>query len=535
MKIIKFGLGHITEKLALIAYSIINILQLLVTLIIPYITAKLIDILIYDKSMNILLFYCMLIGILYFIRLLLAYILKILYAKIFVSSSYNISRFLIKHIHSCPISRIDTMDSAYYNQRISQDAGAIIGYSINTAIGTLIIVLEIVISTGILLLISPSITLVSGLLLLIYFLLYKYLKKPLYEKSIFNKEDQALYFSKIYEQLSLAKYIKTHSLSEFFLDRLHYAYERFNKSYINFERTSSIYGSFDGVIQSISSILLYIVGGYNVIKDKMTIGSFTIIRNYFLKLMQGISFFFSIAGSYQGALVAYNRLQEILSWETDKNGTIIPSKITEISMNSVNFSYDNRKILSNLSLKLVAGKIYVVVGRNGSGKTTLSELILGLFNGNYQGSIKINGIPIEKINMSIVRKDNIGYIEQEPVLFTDTVLKNVILSGEINSTTNKLLDELHILDFVSQLPMGWDSLITTKNNLSGGEKQRIALSRILIKESEIMILDEPTSALDNKMIDTLLNYLIGLKKDKIIIIISHDEKIINACDDIISL
>jgi len=150
--------------------------------------------------------------------------------------------------------------------------------------------------------------------------------------------------------------------------------------------------------------------------------------------------------------------------------------------------------------------------------------------------VKINDISITKLNLSSLRKDKISYIEQTPVLFTDTLAENTFLERDKNMSLYACGILSSLLDFIKQKSLGWNSIISPKNNnLSGGEKQRITLARALIKDYDVLIFDEPTLALDKSTADALIEYLCKSKKRKITILITHDERLIDICDEIIKL
>lgn len=536
MKIIRFCIKHISSKSQLLIYTSVYVLHTLLTLALPYLSGRLIDILVYSDDFAKLLNYCLYIAAISVIRLLLSYCIGIIYAGMFVNTSYGISRFVVHHIHDCPVSKTDRIDPAYYNQRISQDAGAIVEFSVSTIVGVLSTAIEFTAAVAIIFTISPLIALITVILLSAYILFYCLLRKPLYERGRLNREDQAVYFSKMYEQLHYTKFVKAHSLKSFFLERLHYSFNKFRNSFMKHQRVSVLFRSLDGIILAISQLALYAIGGYQVMRRVMTIGSFTLISNFFSKLVNAASFFFSIGSSYQNALISYNRILEILLWEEEREGDEIPQAINSITMSGVGLNYGDNQVLNGKNLEFLKGNLYVIAGRNGSGKSTLSRLLLGLYKNEYEGSIKINGIPIEDIDMAALRGNTIGYIEQEPRLFTDTIEKNTLLWREGPPESYACVREMKLLDFVSQIPEGWGSMITPKNNnLSGGEKQRIALARLLIADCGVIILDEPTSSLDKNMAQSLIEYLMAIKKDRIIIVITHDERFMRICDEVISL
>jgi len=207
-------------------------------------------------------------------------------------------------------------------------------------------------------------------------------------------------------------------------------------------------------------------------------------------------------------------------------------KTKELELKDVSFSYDKKnKIFENLNVKFYENKLVGIQGENGSGKSTLVDLIAGFLKPST-GSISINRQDIHN-NIKDWRK-LIGYVSQTPFLTSNTIKNNIIFS------TKKTIDEKRfensiiqsgVKDFLKKTPNGIESQIGDLGlKLSGGQKQRITIARVLYKDPKIIILDEPTSAQDNKIEDYFLKIINELKKDKIIIIISHSKNIHDVCD-----
>lgn len=213
-----------------------------------------------------------------------------------------------------------------------------------------------------------------------------------------------------------------------------------------------------------------------------------------------------------------------------------------LEIKNLQFSYNERnktdKIFDNLNATLKFGNIYALRGKNGAGKTTFADLITGLLKPDG-GEILFNN---KNINELANRwNSSVSYLSQNFFLFSDTIKNNITLesknsfsysderyeraiqisnlNNEINKFTNK--DDFLLSEF--------------GNNISGGQKQRIAIARLIYKGSKIIILDEPTASLDKLSSELLIKMLQEIKKDKLIIIISHSDKIINDCDKIIEI
>ena len=222
--------------------------------------------------------------------------------------------------------------------------------------------------------------------------------------------------------------------------------------------------------------------------------------------------------------------KDIVIHENLKKFNIQKSK--ELELKDVSFSYDKKnKIFENLNVKFYENKLVGIQGENGSGKSTLVDLIAGFLKPST-GSISINSQDIHN-NIKDWRK-LIGYVSQTPFLTSNTIKNNIIFS------TEKTIDEKRfensiiqsgVKDFLKKTPNGIESQIGDLGlKLSGGQKQRITIARVLYKDPKIIILDEPTSAQDNKIEDYFLKIINELKKNKIIIIISHSKNIHDVCD-----
>lgn len=215
---------------------------------------------------------------------------------------------------------------------------------------------------------------------------------------------------------------------------------------------------------------------------------------------------------------------------------MIVEKIETISIEDLYFSYtDNKPIFRNFNYIFEQGKIYSLKGENGSGKSTLIRIILGLYIKDQKGTISYNNISSTDINMMEMRKRKIAVCEQEPFLLKESLLYNLTFGEEYKESELKSYIEMLSLEkVINNLSDGLDTIIEEDTeNLSGGEKQRVALARTLLKDGDLVFFDEPTSALDSRGRERFLNFLPEYKKDKIIIISTHDKDILELSDHIL--
>lgn len=204
---------------------------------------------------------------------------------------------------------------------------------------------------------------------------------------------------------------------------------------------------------------------------------------------------------------------------------------------NVNKSYNDREIFRNLNFKIEKGEMLAITGKSGSGKSTILNMI-GLLDNADSGYIELFGKEISKLSKSerkIFLRNKISYLFQNFALIDDETISKNLEIPLFYSKFSKKLKEASKKEALKEV--GLDIPLNTKvYSLSGGEQQRVALARILLKQNEIILADEPTGSLDNDSRDMVLNTLIRLKeKGMTIVIVTHDNYISSFCDRVINI
>ena len=523
----------------IIFFIIICIINNLVFIVLPYLTGNFIDQLVNNTKKNFFLNYSIIFTILSLSELLLGYISNRMYMKLQTEMAYSLNVDIIQHMHKMPLMTIENLDAASLTQKISNDSNALIAFCMNVLQQIVINIIQFIAAFAYIFYINSTLAVIFFLLSSIYLIAYELLKKHVARLNYTLKEDQANFFSKLYEQLSNSKFIRLHGIVQLFTKRLDNAFFRVLDTSLKYQKINYLFASVDKIITLFSTLMIFIWGGKSVIEGTLTIGQFTIISSYFMIMKSAIKYFFQLGQNIQETLVSCNRLQDILNIKEQSCGNEILSSIDSISIKNLTFSYNDNPIFIHFNLEFKKGKIYAITGKNGAGKSTLIDILLGLYMDEFSGEVLYNEKSIKSLNMISIRRKLVGISEQEPLLLNDTLKYNLTFGDNDLLQKNKLDNLFQIFnlqEFIYLLPERLNMVINEKsNNLSGGEKQKMSLIRTFLRDSDVLILDEPTSAIDKDSQLKLMEYLISTCNDKIVIISTHSKDLIKLCDVVIEL
>jgi len=286
-----------------------------------------------------------------------------------------------------------------------------------------------------------------------------------------------------------------------------------------------------GLLESI----LYILGVKYIFSGSITIGSLFAFITYSMYVVSPISSILNIHYSLAGVLPSAKRYYGFIDKakrEEEKSGNILLNDFTSINFLNVTFAYDNKKILRDASFSINKGEHIAIVGRNGSGKSTIFNLLQKFYEPD-SGKITINNIFYDECEKRSFR-NLYSCINQDSYIFDIGILNNIHLyQDQPDGRINNVLKESMVDDFYEEKQINGTG--QNGSNLSGGQRQKVLLARLLMRDKEIYLLDEATANLDayseehiNKIIETTL-------RNKTVVIISHKKKFLTAMDKILSL
>lgn len=302
----------------------------------------------------------------------------------------------------------------------------------------------------------------------------------------------------------------------------------------------SFYNSLISTVRYVQMGLLYSLVGIKALTQEFTLSQFSLVVSSAITFSECITKIIEASGRFIRAVEYVSPLIELLEIESDKDeGTVIVDEIESITFDHVSFAYPhtNKKVLDDVSFTIHKNEKISLVGVNGAGKTTIVKLICRLYDPD-EGQILINGIPLVQLNRQSTMKQ-ISTVFQDYKLFAMSVKENISLNHSLDEI-KKISKEVGISDIIEGLPYQWDSVLVKAYNergvaLSGGQLQKIAITRALAKPADLLILDEPTSALDPLAEAEVYRNFNELSKNRTSLYISHRMSSSVFCDKILVL
>lgn len=474
---------------------------------------------------------CISIILLYIFRLLLqvlrGYLLAITSKKVALPLTLN----FYNHMVDLPADFYGTRKTGELMSRF-QNASEI-REAVSTTTLTIMLDTIMAIACGIFLYaISPELFAVTMITMAIYALVIFFFRKPIKNVNYEIMEQDAQVTSYLKESLEGMETIKAYQYEENAKAKTE---NLFTKMINHVVKGTVIYSLQDSLVEaaaSVGTVILMWLGALMCVENMITIGTlitFYYLIDYFLEPVQNL---INLQPMLQTAVVAAERLNDVLDAETENNDNENLMKYGHISIRNVSFRYGNRNlVLNDITLDIPQGKKIALVGESGCGKTTLAKLLMAFYQPE-QGEITIGGKNIADCSPESIRK-SIAYISQDIFLFSDTIYNNLRMGDE--SISDERIQEVCKLcqadQFIENLPMKYETMLDENgNNLSGGQKQRLAIARAMLRNPDILIMDEATSNLDTITEEGIKKTMDQVCGNTTCIIIAHRLKTIRNCD-----
>ena len=443
--------------------------------------------------------------------------------------------------------KIISLPISYYSEKRKGDVMARMLGDVNEVQNSFFIILELIVKEPLTIVfaivammrISLELTLFVFIFIPISGFIITKIGKSLKSKSQNVQKENGYLISIVEESLGGLKVVKSYNSEGYFksifndsIDRL----LRLNNSIGKKNNLASPMSEFMGIV-TIAVLLWY--GGKLVLIDKTLNGAlFIVYLGLAYNILTPAKAISKASYAVKNGLAAAERVFEILEVENtiiNKPNALEKEAFTEkISIENINFKYEEENVLKNFSLEVPKGKTVALVGQSGSGKSTIANLLTRFYD-VQEGSVKIDGVDIKDMTLESLR-DLMGLVTQDSILFNDSIKNNIRL-GKQDATDEEIIDALKVAnayEFVAALPNGINTNIgDAGGKLSGGQKQRLSIARAVLKNPPIMILDEATSALDTESEKFVQVALENMMQNRTSIVIAHRLSTIQKADKIV--
>lgn len=481
----------------------------------------------------------------YVIQTLFQYFKQYLLIRLGQRLSYSVMLKYFNHVLHLPMSFFSTRKSGEIISRFL-DANKIIDALANAT-------LSLFLDASMVLLIGTALFLQNRVLFLIslttvpiYALIVFLFMKPFDRTNEEQMEAGAMVNSQIIESLKGIETIKLFNATDQVFNKVQSQFQEMMEKSFKTANLDNLQSNLKTALQVLGSTTLLYVGTSLVIKGKLSIGqliTYNALMSFFMTPLQNI---INLQVKIQTAKVANDRLNEVFYLDQENLGEGENQQIKEepllmkkalIEVIDLSFAYGfDENVLNDIFFSINANQKVAIVGMSGSGKSTLAKLLVN-FYGAQKGEIRIQGVSIQDIPRVELR-NKISYASQETFFFRGSIFENLIFGLDYRPSEEEInwaCETAQIKEFIDGLPLQLQSPIEEgASNFSGGQKQRLAIARALLKNSDILILDEATSGLDTFLEHLIIQNLMNMD-DKTILFIAHHLSIAKDCDQVFVL
>lgn len=485
-------------------------------------SARIIDILSQKESYIFLVRTIFILSVIFIGNIVFGLIQQKLIANIEENIKYKIRMEIFNSILNKDIEFFNNKDVGELVSRILLEVSQIVNFIINTILQVILTILYVIVIVILMLSISITIgiySLIFTLILLVIVLKIGYKVEDRQSKVISNFSNVS---NKVMESIMSIKTIKYLGIYKYIYNRTASVISKDKRVNIKFKEFIAIINSAVLGVEFIAVISLWVYGSYLVIENYITIGAMVTISSYFQKLISNVNTFKNLNVEYQKFKVANNRLKEIIENNIELNFDKFNCDIKDISrieLKDVSMSYYTY-LFKGINITLNKGDIVNLIGDNGSGKTTLINIIMGIIKPTT-GELLINNKKNYDMRSVIKYTELISIVPQNIELFSETVRENICFDKKFSDEEIiNLSKDIGFTEFNDEFLNR--RIINRGLNLSGGQRQKIAILRALIRKPELLILDEAESNLDSISRENLFKYIVNTKNNRITLIVSHN-------------
>jgi ATP-binding cassette subfamily B protein len=492
----------------------------------PYIFGKLIDTLYYQRNMARFLKISVVYFVIFLINQAMHFLLQMTYANLQTKFIFDLKKDALRKVLSFKGERLADMGTGEIIYKINKDTNEVMQFIYSDVFYGISALLDLFLCIGMTAYINYTLAVTILVLAVITFLLSKYFSTRLRPINRKIAELTSNNESWLFELLNAMRDIRLLNANKY-CNNKYIENEKEILSINNIKvREEVVAERCNSGIRLLDTLCIYGISAALIINGSLTLGGMIACIDYFQRISLMLSRLYSRTFSISSRMVSIDRLIELEQEATEEN-LVEPEphyiKFGDIQLRNVCFTYPNKtRVLDKLSLHIKPGEKVALAGKSGEGKSTIAALLCRLYD-IESGEIKIDGVNIKEYNLHNLRQQ-IGVVNQELAVFNQSVRFNLIFSNDINQD-DKIWEVLKLVkldEVIMKMPEGLSTILdSSKTLLSGGEKQRLILARMYIKNPSIIILDEATSFLDEKTENDITKAWEQLFQGRTVLIIAH--------------
>jgi len=475
--------------------------------------------------------------ILYIVSALFNYIQSLIMTRVSQQTSYSLRKNIAHKLNKLPMSYFDSENTGDILSIITNDVDTLQA-SLNQSATQLVSSLVTIIGIFVMMCtINVTLAIITALVLPFASIIVMSIVKKSQKHFVNQQKFLAEVDSEVEEMVSGHDVIKAFNAE----DKMIASFDEDNKKLFEAgfksQFLSGLMHPIMNFVGNLNYALIAILGSIFAIKGKITVGNIQSFIQYSKNFTNPIAQLAQISSQIQSMIAASERVFTFLDNEEYLDNGVLSAENVKgnIEFKNVAFSYtDSQKVLNDISLKINRNESIALVGRTGSGKTSMVNLMCRFYD-LQEGQIKINGNDYKEYSIKSLR-NKIGYIMQKVVIFDGTILENINYTNK-NISKEKIIEickKLNLHEKIMSLKEGYETKISNDTDIfSAGEKQLINFSRIMVEDSEIIILDEATASLSYKSEMLVRKGIEEITKNKISLIIAHRLSTIKKCDNIL--
>lgn len=457
-------------------------------------------------------------------RLIIFYFNERLYVKINSKTKFELTKIIMLSINQTKMKKLDSVKLGALSERLSVDVNSVSDAYLDM-MNLVFDILTNVVFLGYIAYLNIYLFLVLLVYVIILYIICMARSKIwIHGKKIVkkaNEEAKSMY----YQQISGIRDVKLLNMKDNLTNYANKKYEDALKQEENLRNKRNLFRRMQRLLSVIFELVFLLVGIVFIKKELIILSGFLVIYNYYGKVDGLVNFLSSFTEYNAEGEISASRIFEVVEdYEKEQFGSDDLENFSgKVTFKNVNYSYSNGvQVLKNVNLQFEKGKMTAIVGKSGSGKTTILNLISKLYD-VADNSIFFDDKDINLLTENSIRS-NIGEISQSPYIFNTSIRQN-LLFAKPDASEEEIIDALkkaQIYDDIMKMQDGLDTEIGENGvKISGGQRQRLAISRLLLKDNKVIVFDEATSALDNESQSKIVDLLEKLKEDKTVIIVAH--------------